>query len=225
MRVKPNQDDRTAAEAVHRRFVARPEARYIASREALSHLAAVLRIHDVKSVLEFGAGIGTITYLLLTYPKPDRLVVSTESLAFCLEQLDINIPTELKSRLTVVSDGSRPDGLFDLVIIDGDVPERELDKFLRPGVICLIEGGRQTQHEGLRRLLRVKGLKCHFRYHALRHYPRLEWGRSKAGSSTSGLGFPPQRSYSLAKAAALSASFVRWLQRSVAGEVMHRFYA
>jgi 16S rRNA A1518/A1519 N6-dimethyltransferase RsmA/KsgA/DIM1 with predicted DNA glycosylase/AP lyase activity len=48
--------------------------------------------------LEFGSGIGTITYLLLS-ANQSLTVVGVEANAFCLAQLDQNIPDDFKARL------------------------------------------------------------------------------------------------------------------------------
>lgn len=182
MRVAPNSNDRAFAISVHDRFAAMPGSEFIASCEALSHLAALLRTRDVNSVIEFGAGIGTITYMLLTYPEPSRRVISTETNQFCLKQLAVNIPDELKSRLTVISDGSETEGDFDLAIFDGELKTVKGYDFLKPGVIGFIEGGRAHTHAIFDRIMRRKGLKCLFRYHAPRHLPQLEWSRGKSGT-------------------------------------------
>lgn len=58
---RPNEEDWAVAESVHTRFLARPGAGHIASPYALAHLAAILRQAEINSVVEFGAGIGTLT--------------------------------------------------------------------------------------------------------------------------------------------------------------------
>ena len=175
MRVKPSDADWKVADEVFRRFHPLPGSQHIASRYALAHLATVLRQNEIKSVVEFGVGIGTITYLLLTYPKPTRTVVSTERDAFCLEQLERNLPTDLRARLTVISDGSLPRGDFDLAVIDGKVTSAEYATLLRPGLICFVEGGRLPQRKRVMQNVGADGLNCNFRHHADRHLPRLQW--------------------------------------------------
>jgi predicted O-methyltransferase YrrM len=135
--VSPNDDDWwDIAKNIFARFLARPGADHIASPYALAHLAAILRQADINSVVEFGAGIGTVTYLRLTHPSPSsRTVVTPENNAFCLEQLQRNIPAEFKSRLTVLSGLRQPNGRFDLAIIDGKIPPDEDYAFLRPGLV------------------------------------------------------------------------------------------
>lgn len=175
MRVKPSDADWNVAGEVFRRFHPLPGSRHIASRYALAHLAAVLRQNEIKYAVEFGAGIGTITYLLLTYPEPTRTVVSTEPNAFCLEQLERNLPADLRARLTVISDGALPRGDFDLAVIDGKVATAEYATILRPGLICFVEGGRLPQRGNVRRIVAENGLRCDLKHHADRHLPLLKW--------------------------------------------------
>ena len=174
MQIKPNEDDWNVAKRICTRFLARPGADHIASPYALAHLAAILRQADVNSVVEFGAGIGTVTYLLLTYPSPNRTVVSTESNEFCLEQLQYNIPPEFKSRLAVISDFRQPNGHFDLAIIDGKIPPAEDYPFLRPGIICFVEGNREPQRDFVKERCLEKGWVCDFQFYAPRHLPILK---------------------------------------------------
>jgi predicted O-methyltransferase YrrM len=95
MRVIPDLGDWLTAYRVHRRFASRLGAKHIATRRALVCLSTVVRKHQPKAVLEFGTGIGTITYLLLS-ASPELNVVGVEADPFCLEQLERNIPQEFK---------------------------------------------------------------------------------------------------------------------------------
>jgi protein-L-isoaspartate O-methyltransferase len=179
-------EDWRAAESVHERFVARPGSQYIASIFALANLAALLRRHQPRSVVEFGAGIGTITYLLLTYGSENRVVVSTEHHPYCLEQLKHNIPAALWKRLTVISDGRELRGEFDLAIIDGPIPESDQGTILRPGLICFVEGGRDKGRALIEERAKKKGLVCSFRRYRERRQPlrvsfRIKWSPTRFG--------------------------------------------
>lgn len=66
MRVLPTLGDWLTAYRVHRRFASRPGGKHIATWRALICLAALVRKDQSTAVLEFGTGIGTITYLLLS---------------------------------------------------------------------------------------------------------------------------------------------------------------
>ena len=158
MRVTSNFGDWVSAHYVHRRFASRPGAEHIATRRALACLSAVARLHEPETVLEFGMGIGTITYLLLsTLPKLN--VIGLETNPFCLTQLDRNIPDELKPRLRVVTERNATlDGPFDLVVIDGRLPAADNWSFLRQGTIFFIEGNRAGQCATLIRIANSKNL-------------------------------------------------------------------
>jgi methyltransferase family protein len=157
MRVVPSLGDWITSYRVHRRFVSRLGAEHIATWRALAHLAAVVRQHQPKAVLEFGAGIGTITYLLLS-ANPNLNVVSVEANPFCLAQLEQNIPDQFKRRLTVVTlnDARLNDG-FDLIVIDGDYGSNNY-AFLRQRTICFVEGTRAYQSAMLMQIARSKNL-------------------------------------------------------------------
>ena len=181
-------EDWRVAESVHERFASRPGSQYMASIFALANLAAVLRRHQPRSVVEFGAGIGTITYLLLTYGSEDRIVVSTEHHPFCLKQLKRNIPAALWKRLTVISDGREPSGEFDLAIIDGPIPETDHSTIFHPGLICFVEGGRDKGRALIEERAREQGLVCSFRRYRERRQPlrvkfriKCKWNPTRFG--------------------------------------------
>ena len=175
MHLVPNSDDWRLARSVHKRFKFRPGSDHIASAGALAHLAALLRTERVKSVLEFGSGIGTVSYLLLTTPPKDRHVVSVERNPFCLSQLTRNIPQELGPRFSIHRGKTVPDDDFDLVVIDGSVPDYS---FLREGQLLFIEGGRSTQRHAVERIAEERGFSCSI-YRYPEDGPRfyVKWGR------------------------------------------------
>ena len=158
MRVTPKLDDWTSAYRVYRRFATRPGSEHIATWRALACLSALVGLRQLQSVLEFGTGIGTITYLLLS-ALPKLTVVGLETNPFCLTQLDRNIPDALKQRLTVVTDRKALlDGAFDLVVIDGRLPKTDDWPFLRRGTLCFVEGNRERQSATLLEIAASKNL-------------------------------------------------------------------
>jgi hypothetical protein len=173
MRVYPGVFDWIIASRVHRRFASRPGSEHIASRVALAHLSALLRHQTPNTILEFGAGIGTITYLLLTQ-LPKAKVLCTEHHHFCREQLGRNIPDALKSRLEVLH-GPPTSGNFDLVIIDGgvNVPASHL---FQNGTTFFVEGTRLTTSEGLVRVASENGFVLDLEQQPLGKY-YLRWSR------------------------------------------------
>ena len=76
--IEPDAGDRAFARRLRREFAGRPDSNYIPSARSLTWLAAVLRVHRPRRVLEFGGGIGTITTALLRHPSGVERVVSTE---------------------------------------------------------------------------------------------------------------------------------------------------
>ena len=171
-RLRPNSEDRQRAKRIYLRFKERPGSDHIASEHALAHLSALLRRYEVKSVLEFGAGIGTITYLLLDVLPKRVEIVTVEQNEFCLEQLNHNISSEERKRLSIVHEmSSNSDRSFDLVIIDGK--RRHAASFMRPDTLCFAEGSRSRARQAINAALARRGLTCSFK-----QYPtgvRLSW--------------------------------------------------
>ena len=158
MRVVPSLSDWAVGHRVHRRFAARPGAEHIATRRALAYLSAVVGQHPPKTVLEFGTGIGTITYLLLS-SSPKVNVVGIEASPFCLAQLERNIPKDFKPRLTIFTKKTAPlDGRFDLIVIDGNLPSADTYGFLRHGTTCFVEGNREQISAKLMQVAQAKNL-------------------------------------------------------------------
>jgi protein-L-isoaspartate O-methyltransferase len=184
MRVLPTLGDWLTAYRVHRRFASRPGGKHIATWRALICLAALVRKDQPTAVLEFGTGIGTITYLLLSVSAKLN-VVGVEDSPFCIEQLQRNIPEEFKARLTVVSKNGVPgDRRFDLIVIDGRLPPR-IDKhaFLRNGTICFVEGNRWKQGAKLMQLAKARNLVCDLEKQTLGAFrTRLRWRNTRLGS-------------------------------------------
>jgi predicted O-methyltransferase YrrM len=156
--------DRENARNVHQLFSAKQHSEHVASEFALAHLAAILRTHDIGSVLEFGAGIGTITYLLLTTLSENVRVHCTERDELYLALLNQNLTRDMQSRLVVHTAADAPlKGGFDLVIIDGDISRGSA--FLDRGSVCFFEGNRRKARGAIELSLNQRGLTC-----ALRNY-------------------------------------------------------
>ena len=184
MLVSPTLGDWLTAYRVHQRFASRPGGKHIATRRALICLAALVRKHQPEAVLEFGSGIGTITYLLLSV-SAKLYVVGVEDSPFCIEQLQRNIPEEFKPRLTVVSKNDVPDDRrFDLIVIDGRLPPRtDKHAFLRSEGICFVEGNRWKQGAKLMQIAKAKNLVCDLEQQPLgAFHTRLRWRNTQLGS-------------------------------------------
>ena len=161
MQIKLTADDWRLARDIHKRFSWKTGSKHIATKFALAHLSAVLRTTEIRSVLEFGAGIGTISYLLLNELPNDVQVECTEHSDFCRSQLSHNIPSSLYERL-IIHETKQPmlKNQFDLVIIDGSV-SRDTG-FFADGSICFVEGNRRGIVDRIQRSLAERGLTCHF---------------------------------------------------------------
>lgn len=158
MHISPNDEDWKLAREVHSLFKAKPGSDHIASDFALAHFSALVRVHPVKSVLEFGAGIGTMTYLLLSR-LPDARIVCAERNEWCREQFEANIPADWRPRVTLLPVGRpRIDEVFDLAIVDGPVSRKCM--FLRAGSFCFGEGNRGVAKREILDALSKDGMTC-----------------------------------------------------------------
>ena len=164
MDLAPSETDWALAKSVYDAFSQKPGAQHIASEFALAHLSALVNRVRPEAVLEFGAGIGTITYFLLNHPAKIGHVTTTEGNAFCLEQLAANIPTEYSGRYDIVVD----DGAlatekwpYKIVIVDSSVSRRGYG-FLDRGMTCFVEGKRLANRQEIEDELAGRGLRCNF---------------------------------------------------------------
>jgi hypothetical protein len=179
MVVKPGPEDWDLAREVHSLFAAKIGATHIATMFALAHLSALLRQRPSASVLEFGSGIGTITYLLLRRLPRDVRVVCAERNEWCRQQFEANIPRSERDRVNLIPEG-RPDlqEAFDLVVIDGPVSHGAA--FAREGTLIFVEGTREKTWSSVEADLAALGLAC-----LLTHYPAegfgIRWRRSRFG--------------------------------------------
>jgi hypothetical protein len=174
MQVEVTRADWQKAREIYRLFSAKPNSEHIASPFSLAHVAAILRLQEVRSVLEFGAGIGTITYLILS--SSEAAVHATETHPLCLRALDENLPSEYRGRLTIHS-GRRPSlkGPFDLVVIDGGT---DPGSAFGPGTIFFAEGDRTKARAAIEAAVAKQGLTCSFTHHCPAGFG---WRRTRFG--------------------------------------------
>lgn len=182
MKVEPTEADWDFAKSVHEEFSKKPGAKHIASEFALAYLSAVLSKVKPSAVLEFGAGIGTITYSLLKHPSNVGHVTTVENNPFCLEQFATNIPQEYSDRYDLIEDdtGLTPGKqAFDLVIVDDSVKEQNY-AYLDNGMTCFVEGTRSANRREIQSELASRGLRCDFvNYNRGMQYFSLVMRRSK----------------------------------------------
>ena len=161
----PTDEDKHFAQKIFTDYRKKPGSDYIASEFALANLSALLNKIKPTSVIEYGAGIGTMTHALLAHPVGIEKVLATETNAFCLEQLAKNIPAEYKNKLHLISNLDDLEILrrrCDLVIFDGGTVSPDEIAFLGEGSYCFIEGGRAKTIARVNAQLEKSGLICHF---------------------------------------------------------------
>lgn len=131
------------------RFCRLEGSKYIASGFALLQIIKIIKFFNVKSVLEIGLGIGSISDTVLKMAKNDEIVLyysGTEANEFCNNELKNNVEDYAKIEkykdLTEISPLVR----FDLVIIDGqDNSLQEIVNRCKSRAIIFIEGDRKPQ--------------------------------------------------------------------------------
>lgn len=159
--LEPGDADWALAKSVHAEFSNKPGAEHIASDFALAHLSAFVKAIRPTSILEIGAGIGTVTRLLLRHDAHPQRIVSTEDNPFCLEQFAANIVRDAPLHHELVTDQGalNPEtDQFDLVVIDASMQER-LYGVLRRGTYCFVEGSRSKTRDAINDHLMARGLQ------------------------------------------------------------------
>ena len=164
MQVCPTEADWALAREVHGLFASKSGARHIASEFALAYLNALLNDSHPKHVLEFGAGIGTITTCLLNHPSRIAQVTATEENEFCIGELSKNIGDRYAGRYQLVTE---PFGLdvrnvhYDLVVVDGLLASEHYE-VITLGTICFVEGSRTPTRLAINEELAGRNLVCLF---------------------------------------------------------------
>lgn len=111
-----------------------------------------------------GAGIGTITHLLIHHPVAIGKIVSTENNQFCLQALKENIGKST-DQWTLVPDLPAVLELgftYDLIIIDGILDDARGYAVFQNGVVCFVEGIRKEIRDALINHLASRPLTCQF---------------------------------------------------------------
>lgn len=152
------------AEEVWQRFVQRPGATVegvvgIASEHAIGGLLRVIETYRPRRILELGAGIGTLTYTLLSkvvelglHEAEGYVFYTVENEPFCKEQLANNMAEHPALYQRVDSTEELPESqVYDLIVVDGggDLPNdmgvMSFADCLSRGGIIFVEGGRAYQ--------------------------------------------------------------------------------
>jgi hypothetical protein len=176
------------AKDIHDEFRIKPECQFIASRFAIFSLAKFLSTHSISSALEIGAGIGTITKLLLTHHASPGTIISIEETPLCLTELEKNLANCDKRHWKLVNRISEIDKNveFDLVIFDGILDPVNPCGFIKEGTWCFVEGNRIDTRTALARHLEKSGLTVELKS----AYPRSPKIRITSGRSFLGISLP-----------------------------------
>lgn len=152
------------ARSIYAEFKAKPESKHIATEFALINLSRLVSKIKPQTVLEVGAGIGTITKMLLLHPDRPPRIVTTEAHPVCLRELDANLRDLDKTGLTLIGSPSELDlkKKYDLVIFDGTLDDEQQYKIFSAGTWCFVEGERTKTKGALNDCLRQRGLRIEF---------------------------------------------------------------
>jgi hypothetical protein len=156
-------EDDQIAEELHTRFSAYEGSQHIASPASLRWFAAILRTFRPGHILELGAGIGTITEMLLMERYGAAKIYTTETDAFCLRALDKNLTRRNDPRLRVLT--SEQDLLkiaepLDLIVGDGGFYSPLEFQNSKEGTILFFDGSRAKLRTIAQETLARKQLKC-----------------------------------------------------------------
>lgn len=124
---------------------------YIASEFALLQILRIIKKFQIRSILEIGLGIGSISDTVLKMQRNGDCTlryVGTEANEYCKSVLKNNVEDynciEVHENLANLKSG----GKFDLIIIDGqDATLSQIASFCSERAIIFIEGDRSPQTE------------------------------------------------------------------------------
>ncbi|MEO0038464.1 MAG: hypothetical protein RIQ59_1675 [Bacteroidota bacterium] len=137
------------AENKYKYFCEREGNDHISSIYALKIILKLILDFKVKSVLELGLGIGSISDTILTFSQKNKIkYVGTETNEFCLQALNKNV--EYFSDIEVFSSLSeiKINNKFDLIIVDGSDDELiNIENYCSKNTLLFIEGYRILQVE------------------------------------------------------------------------------
>lgn len=139
----------------YKRFCEMDGSDFIASEFALETILKIIRIFNIKDILELGLGIGSIADTVLKYAQKENLkinYVGTEKNEFCLSALPKNV---LNYNQIVIHEELKQikNKKFDLIIIDGyDDTLKEIVAYCKSNSIIFIEGDRKGQTEMIRQV-------------------------------------------------------------------------
>ena len=148
--------------SVFKKFSYLEGSQHIASENALREIEKLANKKHIKTVFEFGIGIGTIPYLLFNLDQEINYI-GTESNDFCIKALNKNLKNiKTNKSFLHLNNHSMYDGEeVDLIIIDGNFNDESfLKKICHKNTIILIEGKRSKQVEFILKIF-PKALASH----------------------------------------------------------------
>lgn len=154
----------TLASDIFLEFNAKPESQHIANEFALMELSRLIARVRPQSVLEIGAGIGTITKLVLTHPDRPAQLTSTEGHPVCLSELSKNLKGVELTGHTLVNSATELElnRHYDLVIFDGTLDDEQQYAVFSSGTWCFVEGNRSKTMDVLKQKLAKRGMTIVF---------------------------------------------------------------
>lgn len=122
---------------IFKEFSAREGSQHIATRSSMFNVLRLLDAHKPSSILDWGAGIGTITSLCLTVTNSKIDVFERDE--WCREKFRTNVPS-FTGRVFLELECPK----YDFVIVDDDITRRQIHSILRfKGLkVVFIEGWR-----------------------------------------------------------------------------------
>lgn len=170
LEVDVSDEDWRHARLIFSEFESKPGSEHIASEFALAHLSAILTTRRPRTVLELGAGIGTITKLLVTHPHSPRNIVVTEDNEYCIMEFRKNLDEIHLAAVTLVRNLEEllaQDQTYDLTICDGGFENKAHFKGASKDTTFFFEGSRSLHRKLLCEYLAENGLS-----YTERNYPR-----------------------------------------------------
>lgn len=129
---------------------------HIASEYALITILKLIEDFNVKSILEVGLGIGSISDTVFKYAKSNNKVIDyagTEANDFCLQALKSNVDDYNAIDLYDAIADVKQDKKYDFIIVDGsDASLKQIAAFCHPNTIIFVEGYRGSQVDSLKEI-------------------------------------------------------------------------
>jgi len=143
------------AKNVYKKFSTIEGNHGIASEYAIETILKLIKKYKIKSVLELGLGIGSISDAILKYSNNKNLgidYIGTEANSYCLSVLNKNVKhyedIHLYKNLEAVSSNHKND----LIIVDGtDSSLESIKAFSKKETIVFVEGCRADQVSSIKK--------------------------------------------------------------------------